>query len=388
MTGLKVEALETLRAEKIGELAGSAPPCVTILLPPYRPGEQAQSMGAMLRTYCQDVERQLAAFRFAKSEVTDLTAPLLRLTQAPEFDAGSHWGRAIFRSPEVFTSLKGIERVKPSLTVGACFDIRPVLADLERPAEFYLLRLSQKTVEMWRWADGRMQGIELPKDVPRSLDEALAFKPPDHDLENRSSAGSSAGTMPGVRFGTGSGRERAHVYLADFFKAVDRGIRELMHAGDAPLVLAGVDESTALYRSVSSYPRLLKESIHGSANSPYSEDELLRRALAIAGSDSIERAAANLADLKERVAPARFSTDLDIILHAAVDGRIGWLHINQDAHMRGVFGRIQHRRGTDWGEEDLLNLAAIETLRQRGSAFSLPAAKMPNGAAIAAVFRY
>jgi len=381
MTGLNVPTLETLRPEKIAELAGSPAPCVTILLPPYRPGETAKSMGAMLRTFCQDAERQLTAHRIAQPEVTDLIEPLLRLTETPEFQAGSHWGRAIFRSPEVFTILDGIETVKPGVTAGPCFEIRPVLADLHLPAEFYLLKLSQKAVEPWRYAGLRAQRVELPKGVPRTLDEALEFKPPDHDLENRSPAGSSIGSMRGVRFGTGSGRETAQTYVADFFKAVDRGIRELVHSADAPLVLAGVDEDTALYRSVSGYQRLLKETIHGSANSPFSEDELLQRAYAIVRSEAIERAVASLMELKERMAPARLSTDLDTILRAAVDGRVGWLYINQDARAFGV-------KNVHWGEEDLLNRAAIETLRQRGLAFSLPAAKMPDGAAVAAVFRY
>lgn len=375
MTGVNVPTLETLRPEKITELAGSPAPCVTILLPPYRPGETAKSMGAMLRTFCQDAERQLTAHRIAQSEVTDLIGPLLRLTETPEFQAGSHWGRAIFRSSEVFTILEGIETVKPGVTVGSCFELRSVLADLHMPAEFYLLKLSQKAVELWRYAGLRAQRVELPKGVPRTLDEALEFKPPDHDLENRSTAGSSTGSMRGVRFGTGSGRETAHTYVADFFKAVDRGIRELVHSGDAPLVLAGVDEDTTLYRSVSGYQRLLKETIHGSVNSPFSEDELLERAYAIVRSDAIERAVASLMELKERMAPARFSTDLDTILASAVDGRVGWLYINQDARV-------------DRDNQDLLNRAAIETLRQRGLAFSLPAAKMPDGAAVAAVFRY
>lgn len=375
MTGLNVPTLETLRPEKIGELAGSAAPCVTILLPPYRPGEQTKSMGAMLRTFCQDAERQLKARRIAQSEIADLTEPLLRLTDAPEFEAGSHLGRAIFRSPEVFTILGGIEVVKPSLTVGGCFQVRPVLTDLHLPAEYYLLQLSQQSVDLWRCAGLRAQRIDLPKGVPRTLDEALEFKPPDHDLENRSTAGSSTGSMRSVRFGTGSGRETAHTYVADFFKAVDRGIRELAHGGDAPLVLAGVEEDTVIYRSASGYPRLLKETIRGSANSPFSEDELLARAYAIVRSDSTGRVVANLMELKERVAPARFSTDLDTILRAAANGRVGWLYINQDARV-------------DRGDEDPLNRAAIETLRQRGLAFTLPAAKMPDGAAVAAVFRY
>jgi hypothetical protein len=52
----------------------------------------------------------------------------------------------------------------------------------------------------------------------------LAFKPPDHDLENRSAAGSSVGAMRAVRFGTGSGRETQHTYLRTSIKAVDHGL--------------------------------------------------------------------------------------------------------------------------------------------------------------------
>ena len=388
MTELNVPALERLQVENIGKLAASAAPCITIVLPPYRPGEQSKPMADMLRTYCQDAQRQLEARQIAPRDVAGLIEPLLELTKAPEFQSGSRWGRAIFRSPEVFTFLEGLEMVKPGVTVGGCFQIRPVLSNLQLPAEFFVLRLSQKSVELWRWTGLQAQKVELPKGVPRTLDEATAFKPPDHDLENRSTAGSSTGSMRGVRFGTGSGRETAHTYVADFFKAVDRGLHELVHAGDVPLVLAGVDEDTTLYRSISGYRMLLKESIAGSANSPLPEDELMSRAHAIVRSDTAERAASSLNSLKERMAPARFSTELNTILPASVEGRVGWLYLNADARMMGAFDGVRRGGRSNWGEEDLLNLAAIETLDHKGLAFSLAAGKMPDGAAVVAVFRY
>jgi len=388
MTGLNVPTLQTLRPEDIVELAGASGPCITILLPPYRPGEQNKPTAALLKTYCQEAERQLAARKIVGSEAAELLEPLLRLTEEPQFAGGSHLGRAIFRSEEMFTNLDGIAPVQPGLTVGACFCLRPMLADLHLPAEFYLLRLSQKQVDLWRCSGLRAEPVQLPKGVPRTLDEALAFRPPDHDLENRSTAGSSAGSMRGVRFGTGSDREKAHGHLADFFKAVDRGIQELVHGGSAPLVVAGVDEDTVIYRSVSGYARLLKDSVQGSANTPLSEDELVRRAYAIVRSDATDRAAAGLLEFKERMAPARFSTALDAILRAALEGRVGWLYINQDAQVFGVFDGIRRGKRVNWGEEDLLNAAAVETIRQRGLVFTLPDSEMPDNAAVAAVLRY
>lgn len=388
MIEVKVPALESLQLKGIQEFLRSPGPCITILLPPYRPGEQEKPMAALLKTYLQDAARQLVTRRIAESVVTDLLAPLRQLTEAPEFVGGSHFGRAIFRAPDVFAKFDFIAPVKAVLTVGGCFNIRSVLTELHLPSEFYLLKLSKKQVALIRYAGLRGEPVELPKGVPRTLDEALAFKAPDHDLEDRSASGGSAGEMHRIRFGTGSGRETQNAYLADFFKAVDRGVRELLHEGRAPLLLAGVDEDTGTYRSISTYSNLLKETIHGSANTPLAEDELLRRAYTIVRSDCIERAAASLTESREKMAPARFSTDVDAIVKAAVEGRVSRLYIDEGAQKLDVFQGTRRGGRSDWGEEDLLNVAAVETILQGGLAFALPAAKMPDGAAMAAVLRY
>ena len=385
MTGVNVPTLKAMRLENISDLAGSPAPCITVLLPPYRPGDQIGSIPGLLKTYCQEIARQLALRHIPETEAEDLIEPLLRLTS--ESVTGWHSGRAIFRSPEIFTMLDGLEAVKPAFTVGRCFQIRPVLAALNLPREVYLLKLSQKQVELLKFAGGRAESVPLPKAVPRTLDEALEFKPPDHDLENRSTAGASVGSMRGVRFGTGTGREVAQTYLSDFYKVVDRGVWEVVRR-DAPLVLAGVDQDTALYRSVSDYPNLLNETIHGGVNSPISGDELLRRVEAIVRRAAVDRNAAKLAEVRERMAPARFAADLDTILRAAADKRVDSLYLNQDAQAVGVFGGDRLGGRANWGEEDLLNVAAIETFLHGGDVFALPAAKMPQGLEAAAVLRY
>jgi len=387
MTGLNVLTLKALDPENIEQLAGASGPCVTILLPPYRPGAQTKSMAAMLRTYCQEIERQLNIRKIEASSTATLIEPLLQVTESPEFSAGSHWGRAIFLSPEVFAKLNAVEVVTPSLTVGGCFQIRSVLAELHSPPEFYLLKLTQKDVALWRCTRTVAEIVALPKGVPQSLDEALGFKPPDHDLENRSSGGPSVGAMRGVRFGTGSERENASLHLADFFKAVDRGFRELTRGSGAPLVLAGVEEDTVRYRAINNYPALLKESIRGSGSVAFSEDEL-KQANAIVRADAAERAAASLRELRERTAPARVSTDLGTILCAAVEGRVGRLYINREARFFGVFDRVRRAGRVNWGEEDLLNVAAVETILQRGLVFELHEAAMPERAAAVAFLRY
>jgi hypothetical protein len=194
--------------------------------------------------------------------------------------------------------------------------------------------------------------------------------------------------MRGIRFGTGAGRESQYAYLADFYRKVDRGIADLLHGRNAPLILAGVDEDTAAYRMIHTYPNLLSQSIHGSPSGPWSEQDLLQQTYSIVRAEHVDRTAASLVEWKERLAPARFTTDLDTILAAASDGRVDKLCLDESAQRNGRLPEANHGARGNGEQEDLLNVAAVETILHGGAAFGLPANKMPEGAAVAAVFRY
>lgn len=389
MNEVKVSPPESLKLERIHDLIRSEGPCVTLLLPPYRPGEQSKPLAALVRTSLQGAEHQLAERDIPEAVTRDLLEPLEELARNPDFLAGSHWSRVIFRSPDSLRQFTLTEAVKPALYVGGCFEIRPILAELDLPSQFYVLKLSKKNVELHRCAGISAERFKLPAGFPETLEEALALERPDHDLENRSVAGNSTGSMPGVRFGTGSGRETQSTYLADFYKAVDRGMRELLiPMGDPPLILAGVDEDTALYRSNNRYPSLLARSISGNPAGSLLENGTLQKAYAIVSADRAERAAGALLDSKERVTPARYATGLSAILRAAAGGRLARLYIDQASRMLGVFEGTRRAGRWNWGAEDLLNIAAVETLLQGGSVFSLPAGRIPDGAALAAILRY
>jgi len=388
MIEAKTSELAPLRLDQIQKLLGTAGPCITLLLPAYRPGERVKSMATRLKTSLQEAARQLAHQKVPAAVATALLKPLEQLAEDEELLAGSHFGRVIFRSGEVFEQFELMEPPSQTLTVGGRFQIRPILAELHYQSEFYVLKLSKKGVGALRCARLRGEHVQLPKGVPETLEETLAFKQPDHDLENRSAAGSSVGSMRRVRFGTGSGRETQHTHLSDFYKAVDRGIRELLHAGKAPLILTGVDEDTARYRMINTYPNLMEQGVHGSPSGSMSEDDLLRQAYAIIRSHCTERAAADLAESREVMSPARFTTDLEAILSAAANARISRLYVDQSTQKLGFFQGPSQKERWNWGAEDLLNAAIVETLLNGGSAFVLPSDKMPDGAAAAAVLRF
>lgn len=385
MTESKTAVAELIRLGNIREMLRVPGPCVTQLLPPYHPGEQAGSPAAVLKGNLQEAARQLAARGSAKSANANLLRPLEELAHDASFAEGSRWSQAIFRAPGTLEHFYLAQPVPGSLTIAGCFDIRSLAAEFARPRLFYVLALSKAGVALLRCAGLHAEAVKLPTGVPETLTEALELEPPDHDLMNRSAIGPSTGTMHGVRFGTGSGREQQHAHLADYYRLVDRGLQELFREPEIPLLLAGVEEDTTLYRSISRNLNLVKGNIAGSLPVTGDLTPALQKAYAILREVAVERQAAALADARERVAPARFSIHPEEILHAAFDGRVAHLFLNQDAKRVDVFERGNYR---SWGQEELLNLAAVETIIHHGKYCELPAAAMPDGAAAAALMRY
>jgi len=396
MIETKIEAertVEPLNQEIIPELINAAGPCITLLLPPYRPGEPSETAAALLKTDLQQAAKDLAARKISEPLTAALLEPLRQLSHEEESLAGSGSTRVIFRSHGTFRQFALPVPPSPgrACTVGDCFWIRPILASLALPAHVYVLEVTKKAVSLLACGFTGVAHLELPKGTPQTLDEALGFDPPDHDLMNRSAAGPSSGTMAGVLFGTGSGRETQHAHLHDFYRTVDRGVSDLLRSSNAPLILAGVDEDVAIYRSVSAYSNLLDRGIHGSPGaSPggtMSSIQLLRYAHDIALFDFQRRAALQMEGFREHLAPGRFATDLDFILRAAVEGRVSDLYLDENGRRLGTFAGKVFGGRTNWHDEDLLNVAAVETLRTGGMVYSLPSHLM-NGAVAAAALRY
>ena len=359
-----------------------------MLLPPYRPGEPSETAAALLKVELQQAAKDLTSRRIAEPLIAHLLEPLYQLAHEKRSLTGSGSDRVIFRSQGIFQQCALPIPASPArpCTVGDCFWIRPILPSLALPEHTYVLEITKKAVTLLACGFNEVTRVELPKGTPGTLHEALGFKAPDHELVNRSSAGPSNGTLRGVQFGTGSERETQHSYLHDFYQTVDRGVKELLRSSQAPLILAGVDEEVALYRAISTYSNLLDQGIHGSPGATMTPAQILRQAHDITLFHFQSRAALKEMASKERLAPSRFSTDLDSILRAAAEGRVSDLYLDENGQRRGTFASKVFGGHLNWLDEDLLNVAAVETLRHGGAVYSLPSHLMVGVAA--AAFRY
>ncbi len=376
---------EVFRLEAIQSALRTHGPCITIQLPAHHGGQTTASPVTLLNTHLREVEQQVKALGLTEAAQNDLLEPLKQLPQEAELARGSQWGHAIFRSPTVFRHFHVIQPIQPKFTVAGSFGVRTLAHELELPATFYILTVSQRKVGLVRCSGFHAEVAELPAGIPASLDDGHAADPSGHDWQNRSSAGSSTGSLHAVSFGTGTEREDENAHVIAYYKTADRILKAHFEAAKTPVILAGVEEDTAMYQGISTYSHLLKPCIPGSMDVVRHPNDLLAKAYPILHAAYVEREAAELHQAKERSGVGRFSTDIDVILEAAFAGRVHQLFLNE---AKEITGKFPHSTYVSFGAEDLMNLAAVQTLLHGGRIGELPAAHLLDGASALAIMRY
>jgi len=176
-----------------------------------------------------------------------------------------------------------------------------------------------------------------------------------------------------------------------FFRNVDKEVRDFLGPESPPLILAGVDYYFPLYREASRYPRLLDRGIPGSADQ-IRPDELHRDAWSIARPIFDQARESAIERYRALAGSGRTAKTIEEVLRAAHSGRINTLFIDQREHVWGTYDAARDRltRETEAtaNNEDLLDLAAVQTLLSSGTVHLLDKASMPYPGSMAAILRF
>jgi hypothetical protein len=369
-------ASETVSLVDLRALAAAKGPCITVAVTIPNPVQ----IRTHLKNAIREVERALSPLDIDPFTTSVLLEPIHAL--AASIETEGDWAISVFlaRSPEIFHYFLLRESLREFVTVGDRFQVRPLLSWLTRDQRFYVLALSQKHVRLLRCTDHSVEEVPLHGRVPQNLHVWVSSRQPDHVLNNRAFGGPSVGSMRGVVFGTSTDRERQDQYLTHFFKEVDKGLHNILADETAPLVLAGVEYETALYRTVNTNSRLIEYAVQGSPDG-LSAVELHDRALEIVKRTFAVPLRKVINQFEKYRGSNRVSFNLTEILTNAHAGRISGLLLREDAERRGIWNDAT-------SEEDLLNLAAVQTLSHRGQAFALKGCALLDGKDAAAILRF
>ena len=380
MTAPHFETHEAVALGDLKALAATDGLCLTAVVPLPGPHIEAQVKNAI-----QGLQKKLAERGTDRKTVSSLLEPVFDLVLTAKTEGIWAHAMILFRSPGLFQYYLLHGQFKEAQAVDNRFHVRPLLRTLAHETRFHLLGLSQRHVRLWHCTQHRAEPV-VTRGFPTNLHAWLNDRQPDHVLANRSSAGPSVGGMKGVASGSNADREREDEYLRHFFKDVDKGVTAHLRSETAPLLLAGVEHEIAIYRRVNSYKPTLEKAVSGSPDG-MRDRTVHERAMEVVTSTFSEPLQRIMTTIPECVGTPGASTDARSIVQAAFEGRVLDLVIAANAEYFGVWNEDTYSVEAGRGEE-LLNAAALQTIRHGGRAFVLDERDMPVKAAAAAMFRF
>jgi Bacterial archaeo-eukaryotic release factor family 3 len=383
----------------------SGGPCVSIFLPTFRAGGERVQNPIRLKNVVRGIAERLEEDWGMRSPDADkLLDPVKQLIDDNSFWLHQSDGLALFLSPDTFKSFRLPVQLNELAVVEKRFHLKPLLPLLSGDGDghFYILTLSRKHIRLLSGSRFRIDEVDLEgQGVPTSFTEALG------ELERRYTqmqASTSSKTPHRFSMGQkgapvfsahGTGEDDLGAELRNYFERFDDALVKIDIDRKAPVVLAGVEYLLPIYRdAATTLQNICQDALTGNMDQVRPED-LHAAAWEIVEPHFLQerrKAAERFGDL---TGSGRSSTELNEVLPAAHDGRVDSLFVARGVRVWGSYDgdkrKIEFQLGQDGprnGNEDLLDLAAVQTYLNGGKVFVVDQQDVPEGKSLAAVFRY
>jgi hypothetical protein len=355
--------------------------CISIFMPTDRSSAKKEQDQIRLKNLLRQAEKNADAMHAGGSSLSDKLASAGQLLQDESFWRQTVDGLALFISTEQFLCYRLPLRFDELLVSANRFHIKPLLPFVIGDGRFYILALSQNEVRLFQCNRFSAMQIDLP-EVAGGLRETLRY-----DEESGTQLQFHTGTAGGDRrrpamfHGHAVDAEDDKDEIIQFFREVDRSLRKILQDETAPLVLAGVDFLLPLYKNAAAYTHLLDDGIFGNPEGRRAED-LHAAAWKIVQPHFIKNQQEASARYHCNAGTGLTSNDLRQIVPAARHARVEMLFVALDKNRWGYYDPdrnvvILHDRAMN-DSEDLLNLAAAETLMHGGTVYALDSDQLPE----------
>jgi hypothetical protein len=365
-------------------------PCVSLYFPTHRAGVDTLQDPIRLKNLIREAERRLEERGDQAPIIREVLEPLRELVDQYEFWQHQADGLALFSSRDILRRYRVSFPVPELAVVATRFHLKPLLPAMEANQRFYLLALSQDAAKVYEANHQSITEMAIP-DMPESPIISPGARGAERQLQSHTADRRSSGRRAAIFHGHGAGEEDRKQLLLSYFRRVDETVRRKLGDEHVPVVLAAVDYLCPIYRQAGSNPNLLTEEIHGNPAS-FASEELHRLAWGIASSHFQEDRSKAVDEYHQLWHTQRTSKDLPAIVTAARQGRVKvlfvavgvqeWGHVDPSS---AEAVQVEQRSAQD---QDLLNVAAIETFIAGGTVYAVPPDEVPGRGSVAAVFRY
>lgn len=365
-------------------------PSLSLYMPTHRAGfNNARIDQLRFKNLLQAVRLEMEERGSAPNVSHGLLQPAYELLEDDAFWTDLSDGLAVFISPDFFAYHLLPIAFETYHFVGGRFHIRPLLPMFTGGGRFFLLALSQNEVRFFEGQRHSITPIIIEDLLPADMAETLQFSDADASFQ----AHSGTGTGAAIFHGQGKGKDSKIKDLKKYFRQVDKGLMQMLHDEQAPLLIAAVDYLPPIYQTVSSYSNVMQDTIKGNPEH-WSPMQLHERAWQIMG-PYFKREQQDAADLFTDTFPQnKASISAYDIVPSAIAGRIETLFVDSsEANLWGKYYLEDHQIRYDLKRKSdsicLLDEAAAQTFFQGGTVYNVPGEEIPYSyASMNATYRY
>lgn len=391
---LKKKNMSTISKEQFRELAAvEGAFCVSFYLPTHRAGVETLNKEDALafKNQLKQVSEELIRQGMSSAEAERFLQPAVQLRDDTLFWRHQEEGLAVFMKRDFLEYYKLPFSPRPYIYVSNEFYLKPLVPAFTGNGHFYVLGLNLHHVTFYEGNREELWEINVEDVVPQRLEEVVGEDYRERSLQLHSQRG-AAGT--GAMFhgrGEWKGEFRKEEIL-QFFRAIDKGLRERMENTAAPLLVAGVNYLFPIYQEANTYKPLLEEHISQNPEDLSLKDLHHQAWLRVYPYFDRERK-----DKLERYGHAqetpRTSFEIEEIIPAAMAGRVDTLFLDEGAEVWGVYdpgaGKVTVHEEQKTINTELLNLVAKAVLLRQGRVFLQSRATLPQPfSPVNALYRY
>src|SRR5438270_5338460 len=373
-------------------LAFDKRPAVSIYLPTHPAGREVRQDGIRLRKLLATAAKRLAGERRAP-EIDALLEPARRLVDDEEFWRYQDHGLGVFLGPGFERIHKLPIAVPEELAIADHFCIKPLLPLIDQTGSFWVLALSAGRTRLYqgsRWTFAEVTGLDLPQGMAEIWGETEyeeAHKASPTGRPQRGPAGLSKAQSLGE-----SPEELHKAQLIELLRRVAAAVEPLIKRQPAPVILAAEPKIQGHFRELAKWKELLPDGILEFPDA-MPEQDLHRKAWAIFAPREDRLRADALGRLQSLLGNGgKATTKPEDIVKAARYGRVDRLFLSDSQPLWGFFNEsedrvVAHREPAE-GDDDLLDYAALMTLRQGGGVTLVDRTQLPPDGPAAAILRY
>lgn len=366
-------------------------PAVSIFMQTHPKGKEVRQDPIRLKNLLTEARTKLIAADVSEADADSILEPATALLEDRGFWQHQGTGLALFIDADQTREFRVPLSFDELVVVGEKFHIRPLLPLLAADGRFSVLTVTADEAALFS-----ASRYEIAEDTTAGLPERTSV---ENDYENPVQASPPArpnvGTanIPNAQVYGDSPPDFRKARLQEFVADVARVIENRLSADPQPLVLVADAEISGHFQQASDLGELLAGVVE---TNPSSLDTSALHSLAYEQvKERLEsgqtEAVTNAAELLGRGDDAATSHIADIV-RASHQGRVGTLLINDGEPIWGRYDNEADRLETgpvfEFRGEDLLGIAATETLQHGGTVHVVSPDDLPKETDAVALLRY